>query len=451
MCVLEREVERVEADALDRRRDREDVAAPSGRWRPRGSGCRRAWSCRRSRRGGSRAPPGTAARRTRRLGVLGADLGDRAGDARVHRVHHLHHLDDADDRVRLHRARRRSTNGGSPGRRRAVEGAEHRRGDRDARRAGSSAATGAEPRRCGAGPAHVEREARRSRRAARRGGLVDDPQDLADVVVVQRHESFSPRAERAHHQRHRGCRRRRRPRAYATAVTGRDWTTKSLGAPSRAIAHSTSWCEPKCRSTRPATSTSAARPPRRDTATSRRSSARRPGRRRGRPRPARMQVLAWTCSRTISPRHLADEVVVRRHLAADDGEAEPPARVHRDHARVAAHGVAGEQHARDLGVDHQLHRDAHRRLLRSGPEPRAVADRRRAVEAHPAVAHRVADVVGAAHPEVASPAGRRTSRPGCPRRARSSGPRPAARPARRSAGRPRRAPRPGSARSASPG
>ena len=58
---------------------------------------------------------------------------------------------------------------------------------------------------------------------------------------------------------------------------------------------------------------------------------------------------------------LADEEIVRGHLAADDREAEPPARVDRDHARVAADRVAREHHARDRGVDHQLDGHAHRR------------------------------------------------------------------------------------------
>ena len=61
---------------------------------------------------------------------------------------------------------------------------------------------------------------------------------------------------------------------------------------------------------------------------------------------------------------LADPVLVGRHLAADDGEPEAPARVDRHRARVAAHRVAGEQHAGDVGVDHQLDGHAHRRRPR---------------------------------------------------------------------------------------
>ena len=124
-----REVERMEADALQRRRDREDVV----------------------RREAGRAPEALVAVARRRVDDVddaahgsirksGApystiapfsdvDLGDRAGDARVHGVHHLHHLDDADDRLRLDAAadldeRRLARRG------RAVEGADHRRLDR---------------------------------------------------------------------------------------------------------------------------------------------------------------------------------------------------------------------------------------------------------------------------------------------------------------------------------
>ena len=74
---------------------------------------------------------------------------------------------------------------------------------------------------------------------------------------------------------------------------------------------------------------------------------------------------------------LADQEVVGRDLAADDGQPEPPAGVDRDHARVAADRVAGEHHSRDRGVDHQLHGHAHRRALRRAAELRAVGDRLR--------------------------------------------------------------------------
>ena len=79
-----------------------------------------------------------------------------------------------------------------------------------------------------------------------------------------------------------------------------------------------------------------------------------------------------TCFELTRPAHdlardLAHQVVVRRHLAADDRDPEAPARVDRHHARVAADGVAREEHAGDLGVHHQLDGDAHRRLRLPGP------------------------------------------------------------------------------------
>ena len=72
----------------------------------------------------------------------------------------------------------------------------------------------------------------------------------------------------------------------------------------------------------------------------------------------------------------------------------------RHHARVAAHRVAGEEHAGHLGVDHHLHGDAHRRLL-SGATLGAVADRTGRVEARPAIADRVERLLETAHPEEA--------------------------------------------------
>src|SRR4029079_19615314 len=97
----------------------------------------------------------------------------------------------------------------------------------------------------------------------------------------------------------------------------------------------------------------------------------------------------------------AAEEVVGGRLAADDGEPEPPARLDRGHARVAADRVAGEEHDRDLSVDHRLHRDAHRGLLPAPAAGRPIADRAGRVEARPAVAHRVADVLQSPDPQEA--------------------------------------------------
>src|SRR5581483_1648765 len=98
-------------------------------------------------------------------------------------------------------------------------------------------------------------------------------------------------------------------------------------------------------------------------------------------------------------RDLADEVVVRRHLAAHNRDPETAACVDRDHARVAADRIAREHHARDLGVHHRLDGHAHR--VRALPESGPVADGTRRVEARPAVAHRVAQMIDAAHPQEA--------------------------------------------------
>ena len=141
---------------------------------------------------------------------------------------------------------------------------------------------------------------------------------------------------------------------------------------------------------------------------------------RARRRPARTRsCLAPTVPAEDLAGHLADAVLVGRHLAADDGQPEAPARVDRDHARVAADRVAGEHHARHLGVDHLLHRHAHRRLALDA-HPLAVADGLGLVEARPAVAHRGADLLRARAPTGTCPAGPRRSPRRCPRRSRWS-------------------------------
>ena len=261
-----------------------------------------------------------------------------------------------------------------PGRLGAVEGAEHRRRRswrhavrRAALRRRRPAARAALRRPVAASP-HVEREPLGLDAELLDLGLVDQPEDLADVVVAQRHRDSGSLAVAG---RRRTCpARATAPSRTAfgarsgTVVTGRAWSTTSASgsARPRAIAHSTSWWEPKWRSTRRATSTSAA------SCASPRHALVAPLGRHLDPHGAAtggvghvLDVLRVHRAAHDLAGHLADQVVVRRHLAADDGDPEAPARVDRDHARVAAHRVAGEHHAGDLGVDHQLHRDAHRR------------------------------------------------------------------------------------------
>ena len=226
--------------------------------------------------------------------------------------------------------------------------------------------------------------------------------------------------ERGHHQGHGGAGQLRsglRPR-----VTGRAWSTSSdSGSDSpRANAHSTSWCEPKWRSTRRPASTSAA------ISSSPRQGAFAPLRRhlhahRASPGGVRdvLDVL-----RVHRPAHdlagdLADQVVVGRRLPADDRDAEAPARVDGDHARVAADRVAREQHARDLGVDHPLDGHAHR--LVHGAELARGRRSHAACTGWPSSRGRRRRAARCRAPRDSSPAARRTSRRRCPRRARSSG------------------------------
>src|SRR5581483_7552474 len=108
------------------------------------------------------------------------------------------------------------------------------------------------PRPLGDDLPHVERVGVRLDAELLVLGLVDQPQDLEDVVVAERHQV-----------------RLRAPKASMTSdiadpetagasrvtVTGRACRTCSFPVP-RSRAHSTSWCEPKCRSTVFASATS---------------------------------------------------------------------------------------------------------------------------------------------------------------------------------------------------
>ena len=195
-----------------------------------------------------------------------------------------------------------------------------------------------------------------------------------------------------------------------------------------------SWWPPKWRSTR-----RPARP-------ARRAARRRGRRRRGAPprRPAPSAPLGARRG-TRSPwarravQHLAgdlaDPVLVGRHLAADHGQPEPPARVDRDRARVAAHRVAGEHDARHRGVDHAAG-PSRPSPARATAEPLPVGDGLGIVEARPAVADRVANAAPRRAPRGRCPAGRRSWPRRRPRRPRSSARPPAGSPELRVARRP---------------
>src|SRR5262249_4939445 len=111
-----------------------------------------------------------------------------------------------------------------------------------------------------------------------------------------------------------------------------------------------------------------------------------------------LDLLRADCAAHDLAGHLADEVVVRIRLAADDREAEAPARVHRDHARVATDGIAGEHDAGALRVDHLLNGDAHRGV--GDAEVRTVCVRSLRVETCPAFENGLAQLVDAANPEI---------------------------------------------------
>ena len=194
-----------------------------------------------------------------------------------------------------------------------------------------------------------------------------------------------------------------------------------------------SWWEPKWRSTRLADR----RPGRRQrvgveaarAARARPSTSTRRRRDRRRSGTYSTRLVADAAARTISPVTLLTQVVVGRDLAADDRQPEAPAGVDRDHARVAAERVAGEHHAGDRGVDHQLHGHAHRRRRRT-PKRGAVADRLGRCRGSPSSRGPRRRPRRRPAPTGRSPAGRRRWPPRCPRPARSSAPRPATSPSR---------------------
>src|ERR1700744_2265437 len=82
-------------------------------------------------------------------------------------------------------------------------------------------------------------------------GLVDDAEDLADIVVVEGHQPPAPNLLKISDTAAEGA--GARASLLARPVTGRDWRMKS--SPVWSKAHSMSWGEPKCFSTRLATST----------------------------------------------------------------------------------------------------------------------------------------------------------------------------------------------------
>ena len=279
-----------------------------------------------------------------------------------------------------------STNGGLPGRLGAVERPQHRGGDRGRVRPPSPARRvsawlrsadwdrsrpGGRLRR----PArplprspltHVQRETLGLQAELGQVRLVDDPQDLADVFVGERHrQSFGGPAPNVLMISDIADAGLGFSGFLASPVTGRAWTTNSSPASPRGqrpldvlmAAEVPLDALADVDQAARALADQGTRASRRSAGTSTRTA----------PAPLGSGTystsLAWTCSRTTSPVTLLTRKSSGSDLAADHREPEPPARVDRDHARIAADRVAGEHHARHLGVDHQLHGDPHRRRL----------------------------------------------------------------------------------------
>ena len=174
-----REVARAEPDAVHRRRDAQHVRRRQARSRPTGSGCRRGSWCRRSR---SFDPE------QRRAGLDDAPRSRRTPrrSCRSRRPRPSSSSSSPRSGRRPCRARRACRRPRTARRRARARGRTCRAsGRRSCRRRWARAACGAG----GAVLAHVQREARGLDPQLVELGLVDDPQDLADVVVSERHRS----------------------------------------------------------------------------------------------------------------------------------------------------------------------------------------------------------------------------------------------------------------------
>ena len=97
---------------------------------------------------------------------------------------------------------------------------------------------------------------------------------------------------------------------------------------------------------------------------------------------------------------LLDPVAVRSDVTFDDAFAEPVRRGDVARLIVPCDGIDRHHHAGDLGRDHPLDDDAHREVLRSDPELRAVADRLGGEQARPAAQDVLLDVIGTLDPEI---------------------------------------------------
>ena len=177
--------------------------------------------------------------------------------------------------------------------------------------------------------------------------LVDDPQDLADVFVVSATVSpWRPCAERAHDQRHRRRRlgrlgllgqpgdRSRLDDEQLAGVAARQRPLDVLVAAEVALDALAN--RRRARASRSAIEARDLAPVGGDIRADRAGAAR---------VGHVLDLLGVHVLAHDLAGDLADEVVVGSDFAADDREPEPPARVDRDHARIAADRVAGEHHA----------------------------------------------------------------------------------------------------------
>ena len=264
------------------------------------------------------------------LRVRGADLDDRPGDAGGDRVHHLHHLDEADDRRRARPSprRRRTASRPAPGRGRRRRASARRSDAAPSRRRLLGGGSGLPARR--SPRTHVEREPVRldaqlarsdssiSRRISRTSSSSSAIRTSASLVLrsAPNVPSTSDRADPESFGARSGD-GRHRPRLEHEQRIG---SRRRARSPTRCPGASRSGARRAARA-RPARSAA----PRRGTAPSRRSSGTST---RTVPRPAASGTystsLAFDRAAHDLARDLADQVVVGRHLAADDRDARAP-------------------------------------------------------------------------------------------------------------------------------
>src|ERR1700691_4676422 len=122
------------------------------------------------------------------------------------------------------------------------------------------------------------------------------------------------------------------------------------------------------------------------------------------PRAGRVQLVQPELGRHRAPDDLsgdlADDIGVRRDLAADEDRAQTPAALDGDDRAVAGCRAAGEHDPRTAWLDHALHDDTHRQRLLTDALLPPVTYRLGVIQARPAFSHVIQYSLLARKPQV---------------------------------------------------